>query len=228
MRKRLLNKFMMFKAVQSLMNEHSDIWESIPAVETTLTSFGEVLNEIELCELQLLNNQKGLSLLKAAQQTVMISHTYVFASLLFAFAVKTGDAILKNKVDFSETALVKQRDTQLVITCTQLVGLVRNHLSEMTDYGVNETELDELDEKISLFDNNLPSGRVLVSERKAANEKLTNLIAEGGALLKDQLDRLMVRFREKDSLFYQTYMNSRRIMNYGIRHEKPKNQESSG
>lgn len=68
--------------------------------------------------------------------------------------------------------------------------------------------------------------RVSVSERKAAHEKLAKLFAQTDALLKNQLDRLMVRFRETEPELYATYQNARRIIPYGVRHEKKKEPEN--
>jgi len=72
---------------------------------------------------------------------------------------------------------------------------------------------------------NLTTGRVSVSERKAANEKLKIVFLQVDALLKKQLDRIVVRYRTNEPEFYQIYQNARHIVNYGVRHKKPKEPE---
>jgi hypothetical protein len=225
MLKRLANKLMMFEAVQSHLNTNKSVWTSVPAMVETINDFESLLAEIETCWKLTSENKKGITLQKAAQQALVIEHTYELSSLLYAMASKKNDAILAAKVDFTETDLLKKRDGNLVTTCLNMVEIATEHLAELIDYQVSGDELMVLKEEIKSFADNLTTGRVSVSERKAANAKLKDLFVQVDALLKKQLDRLMVRFRENEPEFYTAYQNTRRIINYGVRHEKPKEPE---
>jgi len=144
---------------------------------------------------------------------------------LYAMAIKKNDAILAAKVDFTETDLLKMRDDNLVTTCRNILEFASEHLAGLIAYEVTSDELIVLKEEINRFAENLTTGRVSVSERKAANEKLKIVFLQVDALLKKQLDRIMVRYRKTEPDFYATYQNLRRIVNYGVRHEKPKEPE---
>lgn len=225
MLKRLVNKLAMYQAVQSLLNANKSVWTSVPAIVETINDFESLLAEIETYMQLTQGNKKGITLQKAAQQALVIAHTYELSSVLYVLATKLNDVVLAAKVDFTETELLKKRDGNLVTTCLNIVDIATEHLAELIDYQVSGDELVVLKEEIKSFADNLTTGRVSVSERKAANAKLKDLFVQVDALLKKQLDRLMVRFRENESKFYQAYQNTRHIVNYGVRHEKPKEPE---
>jgi uncharacterized circularly permuted ATP-grasp superfamily protein len=222
MLKRLANKLAMFEAVQSHLNANKSMWTSVPAMVETINDFESLLAEIETCWKLTSVNKKGITLQKAAQQALVIAHTYELSSLLYAMASKKNDAILVAKVDFTETDLLKKRDNNLVTTCLNMVEIATEHLAGLIDYQVSGDELIVLKEEIKRFADNIATGRVTVSERKAANVKLKDLFVQVNALLKNQLDRIMVRYRKNEPKFYSSYQNIRRVVNYGVRHEKPK------
>ena len=140
-------------------------------------------------------------------------------------AKQTNNPVLAGKVDYTETSLLKTRDDQLVLRCTGIADLATEQLAALAPYGVTPEELNRLKEGIKQFADSLPKGRISVSERKAANATLNTLFVETDALLKTQLDRLMVRYRKNQPEFYATYQTARHIINYGVRHEKAKRPE---
>jgi hypothetical protein len=223
--KRLTNKLVMYQAVQSHLNANTSVWTSVPAMVETINDFESLLAEIETYRQLTQGNNKGITMQKAAQQALAIAHTYELSSVLYALATKKKDEILAAKVDFTETDLLKKRDGNLVTTCQNIVEIATEHLNELIAYQVTADELMALKEEIKSFADNLTTGRVSVSERKAANEKLKALFVQVDALLKKQLDHIVVRYRTTEPNFYTIYQNSRRIVNYGVRHQKPKEPE---
>jgi len=226
MLKRLANKLMMYNAVQALLNQNAVVWEPVSAMVTTIKTFESLLAEIETCQQITQQNKKGITRQKAAQQKLVISHTYELESMLYALAVRTNNPVLKGKVKFTETDLLKSRDAQLVSICRTIADLATEYLADLSTYAVTERELIVLKEEIELFADNIPTGRISDLERKATNEKMKGLFREVDVLLKTQLDRLMVRYRNNQADFYTTYHSIRRIVHYGIRHVKPQEPEN--
>ncbi len=225
MLKRLANKLMMYQVVQSHLDRNKSLWISVAAMATTINDFELLLAEIETCRKLTQENKKGITQQKATQQALVIAHAYEISSVLYAMAIKKNDEILAAKVDFTETDLLKKRDNNLVATCLNIVEFATEHLAELNAYEVTADELILLKEEINSFAENLNTGRVSVSERKAANEKLKVVFLQVDDLLKKQLDRIVVRYRKTEPDFYTTYQSLRHIVNYGVRHEKPKEPE---
>jgi len=225
MLKRLENKLVMYHAVQSHLERNKSVWTSVPAMVTTISDFELLLAEIKNYRKLTSENKKGITQQKATQQALVIEHAYELSSALYAMAIKKNDVILAAKVDFTETDLLKKRDDNLVTTCRNIVEFASEHLAELNVYRVTGDELIALEENINRFAENLTTGRVSVSEQKAANKKMKIVFLQVDALLKKQLDRIMVRYRKTEPDFYEKYQNLRRIVNYGVRHEKPKEPE---
>jgi hypothetical protein len=225
MLKRLANKLVMYRAVQSHLDRNKSMWTSVPAMVTTINDFELLLAEIEACRILTQENKTGITQQKAAQQALVISHAYELSSVLYVMAIKKNDAVLAAKVDFTETDLLKKRDNHLVSTCRNIVEFATEHLAELIAYQVTADELIVLTEEINSFAENLTTGRVSVTERKAANEKLKVVFLQVDSLLKKQLDRIVVRYRKTEPDFYTNYQSLRRIINYGVRHDKPKEPE---
>ena len=67
----------------------------------------------------------------------------------------------------------------------------------------------------------LPSYRVSVSGRKAENIYLKSLLKSGTLIIKEQISRMMTRYKSAKPNFYTAYLNATKVVNYGTRHEKP-------
>ncbi|MHB9141241.1 MAG: hypothetical protein ACYC25_05160 [Paludibacter sp.] len=221
MRKRLDNKSKMYNAVRTLLDQNADVWEPVPAVAETVRNYSSLLEEIDSYSAITQRNKKGITVQKASLQGQVIRHTYQVSSALYVLAIRTKNPVLAGKVHYTESDLLKKRDAHLVSICTGIAALATEQLAGLTAYGVTEDELATLKEEIAQFSDSLPGPRLSVVDRKAANEKLKGLFRQVDDLLRKQLDRLMVRFRQSHPEFYASYQNVRRIVNYGIRHVKP-------
>lgn len=228
MRKRLANKLKMYNTVQLILNQNAAVWEPVPAVADTIRTFSSLIEKIDLYEAKIRDNKKGITAQKEVLQDQVIRDTYEVASAMYVMAERTKDPVLAAKVNYTETDLLKTRDGRLVILCLIIVTLATEHLASLAAYGVTEEELVTLREEIDRFSESLPGPRLTVAERKAANEAMRGLFGQVDELLKKQLDRLMVRFRKSQPDFYGLYKYARRIVHYGIRHEKPKVPENEG
>ena len=104
--------------------------------------------------------------------------------------------------------------------------IARDNLPSLEGYSITEPELVVFDGQISAYEGDLPNHRVSVSERKAANAKLKDLYKEADEVLTSQIDRLMFRFSTAKPDFYAAYLNARKVVDYGTRHEKSESNEA--
>lgn len=226
--KRLTNKLAMYDAVQLILNKNSAIWEPVPVMADTIQTFSSLIEKIGLYEAKIRDNKKGITAQKEVLQNQVIRDTYEVASAMYVLAERTNDPVLAAKVKFTETDLLKKRDAHLVSVCTGIAALATEYLNDLSMYGVTKEELETLREEINLFSESLPGPRLTVAERKAANEAMRVLFGQVDELLRNQIDRLMVRFRKSQPDFYALYKYSRRIVHYGIRHEKTELSNNEG
>lgn len=219
------NKLVMLRAVMSFLMQNKAIWqESVPIVEA--------VNELKSLILQIEENRQiamassaGFVTEKHKQQEILIEKLYELSSMLFAYAVHTGDTVLQSKVDFRISDLKNLRDGELALSCRNVLALGLAHEAPMVEYNIGSDKLNTIQTLITKYEQNVPAHRVTVSERKTANEKIKTLLESALRITYDQIDRLMVQFKSTVPDFYASYMNARKIVNYGIRHEKKEPKE---
>jgi hypothetical protein len=80
---------------------------------------------------------------------------------------------------------------------------------------------------ITAYKTSLTARRVSVFVRKNANEKLKELLASALNLVADQIDRMMFLFKKSKPHFYGSYLNTCKVVDNGIRYEKPEVSEAT-
>ncbi|MFY9151803.1 MAG: hypothetical protein WAO52_07315 [Prolixibacteraceae bacterium] len=220
MEKRFENKLTMIKAVVSLLTQNQTIWQdSVPQV-AAINDLKTLITKIELAQQNIQTAGSGLVTEKQTQQETLIENSFELASMLFAFAQRTGDQVLKSKVDFPISVLKNQRDGELAVSCKNILNLGTSQQAALVEYGITPEKLSSLQNLINQYEIQLPAHRVIVSERKATNEKMKGLFADALGIIANQIDRMMVRYKGALPDFYASYQNARKILDYGIRHEK--------
>ena len=224
--KRLENKMMMLKAVLKLLKSKRSLWKDTVPFVNAVNQLEALIAEIEATRMITDEDNTGLVAEKTALRNSLITKAFEIVSMLHAMASSTKNNILLGKVSFPISELQRQRDRELASTCKGIASIAREHLPSLDGYSITEPELVGFDEQISAYEGDLPNHRVSVSERKAANAKLKDLYKETDDVLVSQLDRLMFRFSTAKPDFYAAYLNARKVVDYGVRHDKPEDDET--
>ncbi len=224
MQKRNENKFRMFNAVLEILNGNKTIWQAaalfvqiVNKFTASLTAIGETRKVTE-------SDSKGHTLEKSSLEETLINSIGALTSSLYLLAKNSGNKVLMEKVNYNESELANAREGELVSIAETVAALGRENLAQAADYDFDEAEVKALEDLAARFKAVMPAPRATIAERKAANEKLNRLIAETTELLDDELDRMMLKYKNSHPDFYNTYFNARMIMDYGIRH-KPEAEE---
>jgi len=217
---RLENKLTMFKAVLSFLKLNISAWGNSTVMAELISKLEALIGEIESIRLITDSDLTGITAEKLVEQEDLIDKAYELSSILYAMASRSENKVLQGKVDFTETELQKTRGGELISTCVAIASLVSENLATLVPYEVTQADVSVLEEMISSYSENLPTHRVSVSERKAANDRLKEVFSTVDTLVNEQLDRMMVRYRNNSTDLYAAYNNARTTVNYGIRHEK--------
>ena len=220
MQKRLENKLTMLKTVLSFLKQNHSMWENSPVMVELVNKLEVLIGEIESIRLVIDSDITGITAEKMAQQVALIDKSYELSSILYAMASSSKNKVLQGKVDFTESELQNARGGDLISTSSAIAGLVRENLTVLVPYELTEADVTGFEEMISSFAENLPTHRVSLAERKAANERLKEVFSAVDVVVNEQLDRMMVRYRNTSANLYAAYNNARSVVDYGTRHEK--------
>ena len=226
MLKRLENKLMMLNTVLSFLKQNRSLWEASLVMVELIANLESLIGEIESLRLQTESNLTGITAEKNNQQEDLIDKAYELSSVLYAMASLADNKVLQAKVDFTESELQNIRGGDLLATCTAVVAIVKENLTALERFEITEADATELENLIASFGENIPAYRVSVTERKAANEKMKELFLKIDNLLNEQVDRMMVRYKNTSPDAYVAYTNARSIVHYGTRHENKETQET--
>jgi len=219
--KRFENKMVMLKALLRLLRLNQSLWQdSVPFVNA-VNQLEALIAQIEATRMITDENRSGMVAEKTKLQNSLITKAFEITSMLHAMASSLKNQILLGKVDFPISELQRQRDGGLASICKGIAILARENMPGLIEYKITEPELTGYEGQIAQYESGLPNHRVSVSERKAANVKLKDLHKQADDVLSNQIDRLMVRFSTANPDFYASYHNAHKVVDYGIRHDKP-------
>ena len=220
MEKRFENKLIMLKAVLSLLQQNQSLWQTNAPLNAAYNELRSYVARIEQAKQDISQTQAGLAIQKQNLQEDLIEKAFELASMLFAFAGRTNNTVMKAKVDFPISQLKMLRDGELGTTCRNILTLRQGNEGPLVEYGVTDEKVNTLTDLINRYEQELPNIRVTVSERKAINENLKTLLNEAMDIASKQIDRLMVGLKTTQPGFYASYSNARKIVDYGTRYEK--------
>jgi hypothetical protein len=221
MEKRMENKLIMLRAVLKLMELNQSLWQNNAAIVAAYNELCDLVDQINAYLKSVNNGNSGLAASKQNLQNALIEQAFELASVLLAFANRTNNAVLRSKIDFPISHLKGMRESELGTECQGILELVRNNQQAMTESGIANEKIDSFDELTNQYMQELPNHRLSVSQSKAINEKIKTLMTQALALTSGQLDRLMISLKSAQPDFYASYLNARKVVDYGIRYEKP-------
>ena len=220
MTKRYYNKLRMYIAVLKVLTDNRSKWEAIPMYNTEIGEFSDHVGLIDKARDAAGQTTNGITEDKHLLKEEIIDLSLDIAGQLHSMAARAVNNQLMAATDFEESDLEKGHDADLMKTTKNIVALARQNIDNLANYGTTTTEIDQLEQLCSLFEQKDTEPRTVVSERKSAGESLSLLIKDADSLLEDRIDKMMKKFSRTDSEFYSTYKNARMIVDYGIRHKK--------
>lgn len=219
------NKRSMYLAVQRVCNRHNSVWSGLGAFVTAFGDFEGIIQQIEDARLIQEGQTTGITENKQKEEDEMIDKTIEVGSAVFAYASDTGNNELKEKVDYSPSALMRSRDTILRDRCKLVHDETEKIISELGDYGIVETDLTELQKEIDDYTEIIAKPRTAIGTRATATTQLVELFKQGDNDLNDRMDRLVEQYKKDEKKFYREYRNARIIVDLGKRFEREEIEE---
>lgn len=214
------NKLIMLKTLLKFLDLNKSLWQNSVPFVNAVAQLRALIVQIDATRLIADEDYTGQTDQKTDLQDALINKAFSLVSIVRAMASSTKNKVLLAKVDYPISELQRLRYDDLASSCRGISSLIRENMVALTDYPVNEAVLTAYEEQIALYENGLPTHRISVSERKAANAKLKTLNKEADDVLVNQINTLMVPYGELNPDFYASYLNARKVIDYGTRYEK--------
>lgn len=207
----------MYQTVQQSV-EASTSWNGLTAFESAYTAFSAKMLLLEELAQQQVLALKGVKPVKTAKREKLAKKAAEVVAALKAFASATDNPGLIGMLNF-RISKFQHGAAQLSL---QLIGMVIEqatiHLNDLGAFGVDQAKINEVITLRDEFVAVLNSPRTAIVDRKVITLKIDELVNEIDAILKDQMDNLVVLLDQTDHAFFLNYNAARVIVDHKAHH----------
>ena len=212
MNKTQTNQFRMFLNTQGALDSNTTLWNGIPVILSTKNNFDELIQRIADVNEKTVSNSKAVTADKAITLSNLIQKAVTISGILQAYAAVTDNVKLAGKVALTKSDLTKIRETDVEARVTPVIEEARKELANLADYGLTEDMIVETETSLDDFKALIGQPRTVRNQAFAAMTLLEELFDTANDLVKNQLDKLMIRFKFTDTEFYSEYERARTIV----------------
>lgn len=145
------------------------------------------------------------------------------ADQLSALSAKTQDHLLAAKVEMTKSGADRMAASDLLVFAKGVAAAAAENAVVLdTDYMVTAAELTALDAAITGFEGMKTSPRDAVVQRRVATLSLPDAITFVRGIYRNELDKMMSRFKKTQPEFYKAYFGARVIVDRAATHAAAK------
>lgn len=214
MRKTDKNKLAMYKSVKTVIAGREALWNGLPAFVNAYAAFNQKLQTLESHAYNQQLALVGVSAVKDSKRDAIADRAYAMSSSLAAFAVLNNNVELIDQMKISRYELQRAPKSRILQHLDLILIKATEFVSQLGDFGVDQTSIDELQVLRDELDIMLSAPRNAIVERKVLTKQIIMLMKDIDALLKFQMDKLMVVLAEEHPEFFAAYKNARMIVDH--------------
>lgn len=205
-------KFNMEQLLRDLFNRNPRIINLLPGdFANKLIRFSQNISDIETISEKQQTSRKGIAGKKSILYTNLGIKAYDICTKIEAYAIITGNTVLADEIHFSKSKLTRASASKLRDRSLLIHEKAVANAAALVPYDITAETIAELKSCIDLFVESIPSTRSSRIEAKATTSKLRKLFKENDELL-EQFDLLVVVLRNTNPEFYNSYKDSRKII----------------
>ena len=211
------NATTMFETVNGTLATFGPLWNGIPA-------FADAVNRVVTGTAAIREKTgeqvaTGDAATKATAKSNLEETVLLVADQLSAYAAKTGDTMLAAAIDFSKSQLDRMADSDLVLAAKAVEKAAADHSAILaSDYLITAADLTTLTQRRERFDKLKTAARDAIVNRRVATLSLPEAITFVRSLYRNELDRMMTRFKTSQPDFYAAYFGARVIVDRAATH----------
>jgi hypothetical protein len=211
----------MYQKVQNVCNEYAQVYAGVPAMVTTVNHLKGRVSEIEAAAKQQTGiKPQGATKDKSEAFDWMVVLSLKVANPLYALAFDTGDNRLLKKVTVNKSEFYNIHAEESLRLAQNIADEANAHSSALLDYGINDADLNELNDAIVQAKGLKLAPTEVIAKRQNYTGNLRQLFVATDSIIYDRLDKLMAPFKLSDPEFFAMYSNARNIVNIAARKRK--------
>lgn len=206
----------MLDTVLTYLSANRSVFTDIPAIGDKLIELQSAHDTISAKEDFQINITVTSSYTKNEARRNAETAGTALAGILYNYGTKTGNGELISKYDVNKSQFGKMRDVSLIILLSAIKEEASRILAELTQYGLNDTLLEEHVRKFNAYFAAASSKESNTAMRKSANKEIEDIFYDADKTLRE-IDKLIESFRDKQREFFNGYKAARAIKDVGVK-----------
>ena len=209
----------MHKKVEQVCDENYSIYKSLPAFVNGFDLFKSNNQKIEDTTVKQKTPTTGYTEKRDLIKIELAELAIEIAGSVAAYCHENKNEIVARKVNYSFTELTHASDAAVKNRVSIILAEATTIVANLSDYGTDSTHTSLLEQKLNEFKDIIGKKGYSKEETQTATEQVAELLAENNELVKNRLDKLMLKFRISAPEFYKNYFNAREIYDFGGGHK---------
>jgi len=212
MDQRQINRLEMYEAVHTYLDTNTAIWSGVPILVTFKNELDTLLVDIRAQQ----KDQEAARIYiggnKTTQKRIVSEKADILNDALEAYAAVNNLVELEQKAAKSFSDLYNTRNQDFITVISETIALLEQNLDNLVDYGVTADQITDLKNSMDQFLTFNGQPRQYRIAEKKATKKLVDLFDQTTAILNTKLDKVMKRFKNANTGFYNGYRAARSIV----------------
>jgi len=221
MDRRAINQMNMIEEVMKFLDVNVSFYGDKMPIISVVNAVNQNLTEINAFNLDQSVKTKADTEIKNESRIEIANLALKIAAGISAIAATKKDTRLKLLADVSPSGLMDMRDSDFIIKVRSIHDATIPLVTDLADWGVQSTDIDKLDTLLTDYVRKSPNARNVKVQTKQANSDMKAKIDATSALLRDQLDPMMLPFKNLNPSFYTGYLNARIVIDRTGTHAAP-------
>lgn len=220
MNKKILEKHDMFTNVKEVFGAHMGTIDTVTALKAQVASFQADYSLLDGMMQPLLLDSKGHAKAKANAKEQLSKIGATVCGAIRSLAKDQNDPVLFAKANYSPSALLQSRSTELQQIGQALYDLANSHAAQLVPYGIDNATLEAFKAAVDKFAELSPKVREVRIDNKTLLAQLKAKIKDMNNLLRNKIDNSIVVMELISPEFFELYFNARRNYALGVRHQQ--------
>jgi hypothetical protein len=203
----------MMETTLTFLDENNSVWSGKVAFTAAVNKAKAGVAAIREAAARQESPTGGISEEKAALRIKLEDLVLEIGDSAAAFASESANADLAADVHVSRSSLDQAQDDNLVQIAERVRDAATAHVGQLKDYQVENAEITALSEAITAFAGMKTAPRTAIASKSGATRSIASMVQSTRSVFRNQLDKLMTRFRRTHPEFYAGYFTARVIVN---------------
>jgi hypothetical protein len=212
MNKKQHSKLRMYRSVRDVLLAGGAAGVQLPAYATLQQQLDEAIGQIDSTLLMQRTVITGHRVQGDSLFNELLENGLRIAGGLRLVARANGDAVLRKKATVTSSGVRRLRREDRVALLESLLVLAREHAVALQPLGISAADADNLEAGLQVYQQLLLAPRAAILKRKEATAQLDALYRNTDALLKDELDALMLTLSATQPDLFRSYVNARNLV----------------